>query len=93
MSDPVSWFVVERGWKVMGSDGEQVGTVEDVVGDTGNDIFSGLRVAFRLLREARFVPSEHVGRIEDGEVHLDLTSAEARESHFDEPGESHQSRG
>ena len=93
MSDPVSWFVVERGWKVFGSDGDQVGTVEDVVGDTGNDIFSGLRVAFGLLKEARFVPSEHVGRIVDGEVHLDLGSEEARERHFDEPGESHQSRG
>jgi hypothetical protein len=46
-----------------------------------------------LLKEARFVPSEHVGRILDGEVHLDLGSEEARERHFDEPGESHQSRG
>jgi uncharacterized protein YrrD len=92
MSDPVSWFVVERTWKVFGSGGDQVGTVEDVVGDPESDIFSGVRVAFKLLEAARFIPAEHVARIVDGEVHLELTSDEARESRFHEPGESHQNR-
>jgi hypothetical protein len=92
MSDPVSWLVVERGWKVFGSDGEHVGTVEDVVGDADEDIFSGLRVSFGVLRQARFVPAEHVARIEEGDVHLDLTSREARVSEFDEPGQSNPRR-
>jgi uncharacterized protein YrrD len=87
VTDPVSWLVVERGWKVVGSDGEQAGTVEEVVGDPESDIFSGLDVAFQLHREARFIPAEHVASILDGEVHLDLPAAEARESHFPEPGE------
>ena len=92
MSDPVSWLVVERTWKVFGSDGGQVGTVEEVIGDPESDIFSGVRVAFKLLEAARFVPAEHVNRIVEGEVHLELTSDEARESRFPEPGQSHQGR-
>jgi uncharacterized protein YrrD len=88
VTDPVSWLVVERGWKVVGADGEQAGTVEEVVGDPESDIFSGVRVAFELHREARFVPAEHVASILDGEVHLDLQAGEARESRFPEPGES-----
>jgi uncharacterized protein YrrD len=88
MTDPVSWFVVERNWEFFGSEGEQVGTVEGVVGDVESDIFSGLRVAFTLLKAARFIPAEYVASILDGEVHLALTSAEARESRFPEPGES-----
>ncbi len=88
MSDPVSWFVVERHWKVFGSDGDQVGTVEGVVGDEESDIFSGLRVVFELRKAARFVPAEHVASIVEGEVHLDLTGGEARASDFAEPGAS-----
>jgi uncharacterized protein YrrD len=88
MSDPASWFVVERQWKVFGSDGDQVGTVEDVVGDQEKDIFSGIRVVFELRKAARFVPAEHVASILEGEVHLDLTGDEARESDFVEPGTS-----
>jgi hypothetical protein len=40
MADPVSWFVIEPGWKVVDADGEQVGTVDEVVGDSGDDIFN-----------------------------------------------------
>ena len=88
MSDPVSWLVVERGWKVVGADGEEAGTVEEVVGDPESDIFSGLRVAFELHREARFLPAEHVASIVDGEVHLDLTADAACARRFPEPGQS-----
>jgi uncharacterized protein YrrD len=88
VTDPVSWLVVERGWKVVGADGERAGTVEEVVGDEESDIFSGVLVAFELHREARFVPAEHVAGILEGEVHLDLPAQEARESRFPEPGES-----
>ncbi len=37
--DPVSSLVIERGWKVSAADGEQIGTVADVVGDTVDDMF------------------------------------------------------
>ena len=44
MAEPVSWFLVEKHWKVVGADGEEIGKVEEVVGDSSADIFSGLTV-------------------------------------------------
>jgi hypothetical protein len=73
---PVSWLVVERGWKVVDADGKEVGHVEEVVGDTGEDIFNGLTVAHGLLGRPRYVPSEQVTEITDGEVHLALREDE-----------------
>jgi len=69
-ADPVSWLVVEPGWKVVTGDGEEVGRVDEVVGDTGQDIFNGLSVSQGLLRKRRYVPAELVGEIVEGEVRL-----------------------
>jgi sporulation protein YlmC with PRC-barrel domain len=73
--DPVSWFVVEPGWKVVASDGKEVGKVDEVVGDTGQDIFSGLSVSHGVLRKRHHVPAELVREIVDGEIRLDVDSA------------------
>lgn len=70
MSDPVSWLLVERGWKVVDSAGDDVGTVDEVHGD--KDIFNGLDVSSSIFGRSHFVPSEHVGEIVEGCVHLDL---------------------
>ena len=72
MSDPVSWFLIEPGWKVVDADGEQVGRIEQVVGDSSNDIFNGLAVSTGLLAKPRYVPAEQVGEITEGEVQLKL---------------------
>ena len=72
MADPVSWKVVERGWKVVGSDGEELGTVHDVVGDANADIFNGLHVSPGVLRHSRYVAAERVSGIWDGRVELDV---------------------
>ncbi|MBD0349044.1 MAG: DUF2171 domain-containing protein [Thermoleophilia bacterium] len=72
MADPVSWLVIERGWEVVGSDGAALGHVDDVVGDSGKDIFNGLVVTPGLLQENRYVPAERVASITDGRVELDL---------------------
>lgn len=76
MGDPVSWLVIEHGWTVVAADGSEVGTVEELVGDTGKDIFNGLSVSTGLLNKPKYVPSERVGEITEGRVQLDL-SAEA----------------
>jgi uncharacterized protein YrrD len=76
MSDPVSWLVIERGWKVVGSDGEELGTVHEVIGDTGADIFDGLAVSPGLLKSSKYVPAERVRAITEGRVELDLTKAD-----------------
>jgi Uncharacterized protein conserved in bacteria (DUF2171) len=72
MSDPVSWLVVEPGWKVVASDGSDVGQVEEIVGDTGTDIFNGLALSTGLLGKPKYVPAERVTEIVEGEVRLDL---------------------
>ena len=71
MADPVAWTVVERGWTVAASDGNEVGKVDQVLGDPEADIFDGLAVgAGAVLDRPRYVPSEKVGAIEEGTVHL-----------------------
>jgi hypothetical protein len=75
VADPVSWFLVERGWKVIGSDGAEHGTVEEVLGDENADIFDGLAVATGILGKPRYVPAERVGEILEGEVHVTIDQA------------------
>jgi hypothetical protein len=71
--DPVSWFVIEPGWKVVDAHDQEVGTVDEVAGDSSDDIFNGLSISTRLLGKPRYVPSEQVGTITEGRVHLKLT--------------------
>jgi len=72
---PVSWLVIEPGWSVVSADGEEIGQVEEVVGDTGEDIFNGLAVSTGLLGKPKYVPAERVREIVEGEVRLDLPAA------------------
>ncbi len=69
---PVAWLVIEPGWNVVAADGTEVGRVEEVVGDTGKDIFNGIAVSTGLLGKPKYVPSERVAEIVEGEVRLDL---------------------
>ncbi len=72
MADPVSWFVIEPGWEVVGSDGSKLGTVEETVGDSARDIFDGLTVGTGLLSKPRYVPAELVDEIVEGTVSLSV---------------------
>jgi uncharacterized protein YrrD len=74
MADPVSWLVIEPGWEVVTADGERVGEVKEVVGDTNADIFDGLSVSTGLLKREKYVPSERVSEIVEGQVRLDLAN-------------------
>jgi uncharacterized protein YrrD len=71
--DPVSWFLIEAGWKVVDAQGAEIGRVEEVIGDSGADIFNGLAVSTGLLSNARYVPSERVKQITEGCIQLDLS--------------------
>ena len=70
MSEPASWLTVERGWKVEGPDGAELGKVEETVGDSNRDIFNGLTVASGFFSRARYVPAERVTEIRDGLVRV-----------------------
>jgi hypothetical protein len=74
MADPVSWYLIERGWEVVGSDGKALGKVEETTGDSTHDIFDGLSVATGLLGKARYVPAELVGEIVEDRVTLTIDS-------------------
>ena len=72
MADPVAWTFVEKGWAVVSSDGETVGTIASVDGDEELDIFDGIEVrrGADILSTPKYIASEHVGAIEVGTVHL-----------------------
>ena len=77
MADPVSWKIAERGWSVVANDGNEVGKLDQVLGDTEADIFDGLAVgAGTVLDRPVYGPSEKVGAIEEGTVHLGIDSEE-----------------
>ena len=86
MADPVSWLVIEPGWHVVASDGADLGKVEEVVGDTGVDIFNGLSVSTGFLARPRYVPAEQVAEITQGRIRLAVTHDQfERLSEFKEP--------
>jgi hypothetical protein len=86
MADPVAWTVVERGWSVVASDGNEVGKVDQILGDTEADIFDGLAVgAGTVLDRPLYVPSEKVGEIEEGTVRLGIDSEEYKQQQPYEP--------
>ena len=91
-ADPVSWLLIEPGWRVVDADGGEIGKVEAITGDSDADIFDGLAVATTVLARPTYVPAEHVGVITEGTVHLTL-----ERSAFDalgerlEPGLAHES--
>ena len=74
MADPVSWLMIETGWKVLAADGSEVGEINEIAGDDTEDIFNGLVVATSAFGQPRYVPAEQVAEItDDGVVHLSLT--------------------
>lgn len=76
MPDPVAWILIEGGWEVVSSDGQKVGTIDEVLADENADIFDGLAVVPGLLKKPKYVPAERVGEIVVGRVTLELTKEE-----------------
>ena len=70
MADPVAWQMIEPGWKVIDAAGEDIGAVHEVTGDENADIFDGLAVSEGMFRTKKYVPSEQVAEIVEGEVRL-----------------------
>lgn len=64
MADPVSWLLIEKGWEVVDARGEKAGTVDEVLGDQGTDIWDGLTVS------GKYVAAEDVAEILEGRVIL-----------------------
>jgi uncharacterized protein YrrD len=76
MADPVAWSVIEHGWKVLDRDGDDLGTVHEVIGDENADIFNGLTIHSGLMKKTRYVPAERVAEIVEGQIRLDVDDEE-----------------
>ena len=88
MADPVSWLMIEPGWRVVAADGTEVGRVEEVTGDSNADIFDGVVIAFSPVGRQHYVPAEQVGTITEGTVQLTLDRAAVEQLPlYNEPGE------
>ena len=61
--DPVAWRYVKPGTPVHGPDGDQVGTVETMLGSDQEDIFHGIAVRIGLLGAARVVRADDVAEM------------------------------
>ena len=84
--DPVSWFMIEPGWIVLDAHGEEVGSVDEIAGDSSDDIFNGLSISTGLLGAPRYVPAEVVGVITEGTVQLRLSADEVNNlGEYEEP--------
>ena len=75
MADPVAWNMIERGWTVVDSAGEEIGHVDEVRAEENADIFDGLTISQGVLAKPMYVASENVAQIVEGEVQLSLTRA------------------
>lgn len=69
-------MMIEQGWNVVDADGDEVGRVDEVLGDTGADIFNGLNVLTGALGRPTYVAAERVGEIVEGRVRLDVSKDE-----------------
>lgn len=74
---PIAWMALRKGHPVIGSDGEQVGKVSEVVADPQKDIFSGIAFRHGLLDHERFAPADLVETITSESVHLRVSAEQA----------------
>jgi len=77
MTDPVSWLLIRPGWKVLAADGAEVGEVDEVAGDSSQDIFDGIAFATSALGKPRYAPAEQVAEITEGVVRLSLSAEQS----------------
>jgi uncharacterized protein (UPF0248 family) len=70
MADPVSWKVMERGWKVRDASGNEIGRVTEIRGLPEDDIFDGITVKRGMLGKSEYIPAERIAEIREGEVVL-----------------------
>jgi len=74
-----SYMMISRGMTVRGTDGD-LGTVAEVVADTGVDVFRGIVLAHGFLSTKHaFVPAQNVVSVEQNIVQVSLTKSEAEQ--------------
>ena len=79
MNDRVSWLMIRAGWKVLTAEDEEIGEIDEIVGDDSEDIFDGLAIATSAIGKPRYVSAEHVADITGGSVRLALTKTQVEQ--------------
>jgi hypothetical protein len=83
--DPVAWSYVEPDTPVVGSDGEQLGRVEQMLGTEDENIFHGIAVKPSRGGGTRVVPADAVTRLTSARVEVALTADELAASEEHQP--------
>ena len=73
---PVSWRSIVYGTPVTSGDGEAAGTVREVLGSDGGDIFHGLRVTLAGSHRDVMVAVDDIASMSSTEVRTDLSRAQ-----------------
>ena len=73
----IAWLALQPGTAILGSDGEQVGKVGEVIADREKDIFSGVTFKPGLMDSAFFIPADRIADLTDSAVTLTVPAAEA----------------
>jgi hypothetical protein len=74
--EPIAWRAILEDTPVRSSDGQEVGTVYDVLGSKEDDIFHGILVHLGRLGHRVLVLADDVSLITRGHVDVARTSAE-----------------
>jgi hypothetical protein len=74
--DPIAWLAIAEDEPVRSSDGQDVGTVYDVLGARDEDIFHGIVVHLGRLGHRVLVLADDVSLITRSHVDVSRTSAE-----------------
>jgi hypothetical protein len=81
----VSWQAIAAKWKVICTDGDEIGEVYLTAGDENADVFDGLAITHHggpgLLHDyvdrPRYVSADQIASIQPGVVHLTISTEEA----------------
>jgi sporulation protein YlmC with PRC-barrel domain len=65
-----SYMEIKPGMRVVGADGEGVGSVSQVLADQASGIFHGLAVRHGLFGDTRLVPGDQVEAVHEGVVEI-----------------------
>jgi hypothetical protein len=77
--DQISYMALPKGARIVGSDGEELGRVSEVISDDQKDIFSGLTFRHGALGRDHFIAADLIDTMTTEEVTLTVTSDVAME--------------
>ncbi len=75
-TDPIGWRAIVYGTPILAADGTKAGTVREVLGSDGEDIFHGIRVALAHGNRDVMVRADDVTTITTASIGTDLSAAD-----------------